>query len=167
LLNFVFKCYLVFFYNEKGKSVIKLREVEDGGSLNVTSTSKLLDIFETAGITNKVNISKDNPFDSGFVFYGCKHYLRNCKILCPKCEKFYSCRVCHDKVSNHDLERHSVTHVFCYNCEEVVPIASTCVKCNSSFGCYYCDKCKLISGNPLQENYHCDECILIIIIYLL
>jgi hypothetical protein len=67
--------------------------------------------------------------------------------------------LCHDKFSDHEFDRFSVSQVYCYNCKNVVPIGSNCIKCNFSFGRYYCDKCKFISGNPFQQNYHCDECL--------
>ena len=28
--------------------------------------------------------------------YGCKHYLRRCKIVSPCCNEIYSCRLCHN-----------------------------------------------------------------------
>ena len=35
---------------------------------------------------------------------GCRHYLRRCQLKCPTCEKFYTCRICHDLVENKEPE---------------------------------------------------------------
>lgn len=37
--------------------------------------------------------------------FGCEHYRRNCKLLAACCGKLFSCRFCHDKVSDHSMDR--------------------------------------------------------------
>jgi hypothetical protein len=36
---------------------------------------------------------------------GCKHYKRGCKILADCCNKFFPCRLCHDDISAHKIDR--------------------------------------------------------------
>lgn len=37
--------------------------------------------------------------------FGCEHYKRNCKVLSACCNKLFTCRFCHDKVSDHSMDR--------------------------------------------------------------
>jgi CHY zinc finger len=37
--------------------------------------------------------------------FGCEHYKRNCKLLAACCNKLFTCRFCHDKVSDHTMDR--------------------------------------------------------------
>lgn len=37
--------------------------------------------------------------------FGCEHYKRNCKLLAACCGKLFTCRFCHDEVSDHSMDR--------------------------------------------------------------
>ena len=37
--------------------------------------------------------------------FGCEHYKRNCKLRAACCGKLFACRFCHDKVSDHSMDR--------------------------------------------------------------
>jgi zinc finger-like protein len=37
--------------------------------------------------------------------FGCEHYKRNCKLVAACCNKLFTCRFCHDKISDHTMER--------------------------------------------------------------
>lgn len=37
--------------------------------------------------------------------FGCEHYKRNCKIRAACCGKLFTCRFCHDKASDHSMDR--------------------------------------------------------------
>lgn len=37
--------------------------------------------------------------------YGCEHYKRNCKLRAACCDQLFTCRFCHDKVSDHSMDR--------------------------------------------------------------
>lgn len=37
--------------------------------------------------------------------FGCEHYKRNCKLRAACCGKLFTCRFCHDKVSDHSMDR--------------------------------------------------------------
>jgi uncharacterized CHY-type Zn-finger protein len=92
-------------------------------------------------------------------FYGCKHYLRGCKIECNECKKFYPCRICHDKVENHTLIRMEIKNAYCYSCKQVVPLGKECLNCKVEFGDYFCDECKFVIATPFHNTYHCKKCI--------
>lgn len=94
----------------------------------------------------------------GHVFYGCKHYLRGCKVECDECKKFFPCRVCHDKDADHPMERRDTKNVWCYFCEKVGPIGKNCVHCQKSFADFYCKSCKFLISTPFHHTYHCPKC---------
>jgi len=37
--------------------------------------------------------------------FGCEHYKRNCKVRASCCGHLFPCRFCHDKVSDHSMDR--------------------------------------------------------------
>ena len=37
--------------------------------------------------------------------FGCEHYKRNCKLRASCCGNLFTCRFCHDKVSDHSMDR--------------------------------------------------------------
>lgn len=37
--------------------------------------------------------------------FGCEHYKRNCKLRAACCGLLFTCRFCHDKVSDHSMDR--------------------------------------------------------------
>lgn len=43
--------------------------------------------------------------DTDGQIYGCEHYKRNCKLVAVCCDKLFTCRFCHDKVSDHSMDR--------------------------------------------------------------
>lgn len=43
--------------------------------------------------------------DSEKEVFGCKHYKRNCKVRASCCGKLFTCRFCHDEVSDHSMDR--------------------------------------------------------------
>jgi uncharacterized CHY-type Zn-finger protein len=151
----------VTWYKDDDKIELKLKNyVSETPPLKITDPAQLPLLLEKSK-NNALNIPtvKENAIGiTDHVFYGCKHYLRSCKILCSICKRFFPCRVCHDKVSDHELNRSETSHVLCFNCLKIVPIAQNCSNCKKSFGCYYCDKCKLIYGSTVTSVYHCDEC---------
>ncbi|KAK2962619.1 putative E3 ubiquitin-protein ligase SRFP1 [Blattamonas nauphoetae] len=92
------------------------------------------------------------------VFYGCKHYLRGCKYQCNECQRFFPCRICHDKIADHEMDRKAVSTVWCYSCDQIGPIGQNCTNCGVEFAPYYCQECHLLSGTPFKSIYHCQKC---------
>jgi tyrosyl-DNA phosphodiesterase 2 len=89
---------------------------------------------------------------------GCNHYRRNVKMQCVTCEKWYTCRLCHDEVEEHTLPRRLTKHMLCMLCGHPQKVSDTCVNCNESAARYYCSICKLWSDDVHKPIYHCDEC---------
>ncbi|OBS65730.1 hypothetical protein A6R68_05730 [Neotoma lepida] len=50
---------------------------------------------------------------------GCKHYDGGCLLKAPCCDKLYTCRLCHDNIEDHQLDRFKVKEVQCVNCEKI------------------------------------------------
>lgn len=91
--------------------------------------------------------------------FGCKHYKQNCKVVATCCNQIFTCRRCHDEVSDHLMDRKSTTQMMCMKCLEIQPIGPTCLtlSCNKySMARYYCKICRLFDDN--REIYHCPYC---------
>ncbi|KAG6753892.1 hypothetical protein POTOM_041896 [Populus tomentosa] len=77
--------------------------------------------------------------------YGCEHYKRNCKLRASCCGKLFACRFCHDKVSDHTMDRKATLEMMCMRCLKVQPVGQVCATptCNGlSMAKYYCNICK-------------------------
>ncbi|KAJ3670660.1 hypothetical protein LUZ60_008086 [Juncus effusus] len=91
--------------------------------------------------------------------FGCEHYKRNCKLVALCCDKLFVCRFCHDKVSDHTMDRKAVREMMCMKCLKVQPISPNCStpSCNGfSMAKYYCNICKLFDDD--RNIYHCPFC---------
>ncbi|XP_022150600.1 zinc finger protein BRUTUS-like isoform X3 [Momordica charantia] len=91
--------------------------------------------------------------------FGCEHYKRNCKLLATCCGKLFTCSFCHDKVSDHKMDRKASTEMMCMRCLKFQPIGSVCTtpSCGGlSMAKYYCSICKLFDDE--REVYHCPFC---------
>ncbi|CUM66013.1 uncharacterized protein PRCAT00003667001 [Priceomyces carsonii] len=99
----------------------------------------------------------DSPFNQ---IMGCQHYQRNCKVECPICLRWFTCRFCHDnEISDHKLTRSQVKHVLCMNClTPQVPKNNYCVECGLELAHYFCRTCVLYDNDPTKDIYHCDQC---------
>ncbi|KAK4157474.1 hypothetical protein C8A00DRAFT_11721 [Chaetomidium leptoderma] len=90
--------------------------------------------------------------------HGCEHYRRNIKLQCASCERWYTCRHCHDAVEDHVLPRQQTKHMLCMLCGCAQKASDTCTKCGQSAACYYCAICKLWNDDPNKPIYHCSDC---------
>ncbi|KAJ0725095.1 putative transcription factor C2H2 family [Helianthus annuus] len=91
--------------------------------------------------------------------YGCEHYKRNCKLRAACCQKLFTCRFCHDNVSDHTMDRKATTEMMCMNCLKVQPVGPVCStpSCNGlSMAKYYCSYCKFFDDE--RTVYHCPFC---------
>ncbi|XP_057516659.1 zinc finger protein BRUTUS-like At1g74770 isoform X2 [Amaranthus tricolor] len=82
--------------------------------------------------------------------FGCKHYKQNCKLVAACCNQIFTCRRCHDEVSDHQMDRKFTTKMMCMKCLEIQPIGRTCLtpSCNKfSMARYYCTICRLFDDN--------------------
>ncbi|RUP51124.1 hypothetical protein BC936DRAFT_149762 [Jimgerdemannia flammicorona] len=91
---------------------------------------------------------------------GCSHYQRGTKLKANCCGKWFSCRFCHDDISDHSIIRHETKTMMCTHCKTVQPAAQICCNslCKKQLARYYCDKCKLWDDDASKNIYHCDQC---------
>eukprot|EP01080_Neovahlkampfia_damariscottae_P008630 gene8630-577_t len=110
---------------------------------------------------------------------GCAHYNKNCQIHCSVCDKFYTCRHCHnDATLDHEVDRFSVSKLKCLNCSTEQNVSNECKNCKIKFGDYHClfcnlfvnkkenqplnvfhcEKCKICRVGKREEYFHCDKC---------
>ncbi|XAR63927.1 Ubiquitin--protein ligase [Bertholletia excelsa] len=91
--------------------------------------------------------------------FGCEHYKRNCKLLAACCGKLFTCRFCHDKVSDHTMDRKATAEMMCMQCLKVQPVGPICTtaSCNGfSMAKYYCNICRFFDDE--RTVYHCPFC---------
>ncbi|KIX95419.1 uncharacterized protein Z520_08936 [Fonsecaea multimorphosa CBS 102226] len=89
---------------------------------------------------------------------GCVHYKRNVKMQCSVCERWYTCRLCHDEAENHILPRQETKHMLCMLCNTPQAVGQFCKACQVQTACYYCPICILWNNDPERSIYHCDDC---------
>ncbi|KAH8811777.1 hypothetical protein F5884DRAFT_783397 [Xylogone sp. PMI_703] len=89
---------------------------------------------------------------------GCKHYKRNVKLQCSTCDRWYTCRLCHDEVEDHVLIRKETKNMLCMLCGSAQRAGEFCVKCGERAAWYYCPICKLWDNDPNKNIYHCNDC---------
>lgn len=92
--------------------------------------------------------------------YGCEHYKRNCKLLSACCGLLFTCRFCHDKVSDHSMDRQATKEMMCMKCLKIQPVAQYCItpSCNNfMIARYYCSICKFFDDDK-RDIYHCPYC---------
>jgi hypothetical protein len=104
------------------------------------------------------NESEDTLPEASEPVLGCAHYKRNVKLQCNECERWYTCRICHDEAENHVLPRRETRHMLCMLCNTPQPVAQSCRMCAQQAAFYYCGVCKLWNNDPQKSVYHCDDC---------
>ncbi|GAV75718.1 Hemerythrin domain-containing protein/zf-CHY domain-containing protein/zf-RING_2 domain-containing protein [Cephalotus follicularis] len=91
--------------------------------------------------------------------FGCDHYKRNCKLRAACCGKLFTCRFCHDKVSDHSMDRKVTSEMMCMHCLKIQAVGPICTTpcCNGlSMAKYYCNICKFFDDE--RTVYHCPFC---------
>uniref|UniRef100_A0A2C9VNG9 CHY-type domain-containing protein n=1 Tax=Manihot esculenta TaxID=3983 RepID=A0A2C9VNG9_MANES len=91
--------------------------------------------------------------------FGCEHYKRNCKLRAACCGKLFTCRFCHDKVSDHSMDRKATSEMMCMRCLKIQPVGPVCTtpSCGGfSMAKYYCSICKFFDDE--RNVYHCPFC---------
>ncbi|XP_047337425.1 zinc finger protein BRUTUS-like [Impatiens glandulifera] len=91
--------------------------------------------------------------------FGCNHYKRNCKLVAACCGKLFTCRFCHDEVSDHTMDRKATAEMMCMHCLMIQAVGPSCVtpSCNGFFMAkYYCNICKFFDDE--RTVYHCPFC---------
>lgn len=90
--------------------------------------------------------------------FGCEHYKRNVKLQCFTCNKWYTCRLCHDAAEDHTLPRRETKNMLCMICGTAQRAAEICTHCTGRAANYYCDICHLWEDDPNRSIYHCNDC---------
>lgn len=92
--------------------------------------------------------------------YGCPHYMRNCKLKCPTCHKWFTCRFCHDESdSTHIFQQARTEWIMCMLCNKVQkPNSADCEGCGHDFAIYFCKECVLYDNDEMKDIYHCAKC---------
>ncbi|KAG9248573.1 hypothetical protein BJ878DRAFT_3976 [Calycina marina] len=89
---------------------------------------------------------------------GCRHYKRNVKLQCSTCDRWYTCRLCHDEAESHVLIRQATNNMLCMLCGSAQRAAEDCIMCGERTAWYYCGLCKLWDNDPNKSIYHCNDC---------
>ncbi|KAL2815437.1 hypothetical protein BDW59DRAFT_15958 [Aspergillus cavernicola] len=89
---------------------------------------------------------------------GCPHYKRNVKLQCFDCKKWYTCRLCHDEVEDHHLDRPKTENMLCMLCGHAQRAAQYCRWCGDIAAEYFCVACKLWDNDASKSIYHCNDC---------
>lgn len=89
---------------------------------------------------------------------GCRHYQRNVKLQCSACDRWYTCRLCHDEAEDHVLNRKATKNMLCMVCGCAQRAGEFCVGCGERTAWYYCDVCKLWDNDSNKSIYHCQDC---------
>ncbi|KAJ3019272.1 UNVERIFIED_CONTAM: hypothetical protein HDU68_010739 [Siphonaria sp. JEL0065] len=108
-----------------------------------------------------LNTDKNMTYhDKSSNIVGCKHYQRAAKLQAHCCGKWYTCRFCHDEVSDHNIIRNLITTMMCMHCSTVQPAGQDCINvdCQKRVAKYYCKECKLWDDDPRKNIYHCYDC---------
>lgn len=126
----------------------------------IASQQKLLQETsgETSNVEDKTGCSASFRDPEKQVF-GCEHYKRNCKLRAACCGKLFACRFCHDKVSDHSMERKATTEMMCMRCLKIQAVGPRCTtpSCDGfSMAKYYCNICKFFDDE--RNVYHCPFC---------
>ncbi|XP_028786939.1 zinc finger protein BRUTUS isoform X2 [Neltuma alba] len=91
--------------------------------------------------------------------FGCEHYNRNCKLRAACCGKLFTCRFCHDNVSDHSMDRKVTSEMMCMRCLNIQAVGPICMtpSCDGlSMAKYYCNICKFFDDE--RNVYHCPFC---------
>ncbi|KAK9277135.1 hypothetical protein L1049_006674 [Liquidambar formosana] len=91
--------------------------------------------------------------------FGCEHYKRNCKLRAACCGKLFTCRFCHDKVSDHSMDRKATSEMMCMRCLKIQAVGQICrtPSCGGLLMAkYYCSICKFFDDE--RAVYHCPFC---------
>lgn len=90
---------------------------------------------------------------------GCNHYKRNCALICPTCNKQYTCRHCHNEEEfDHELNRKKVDTIVCLECNIKQSVSNKCINCKIQFANYFCQICRLYDDDRTKNIFHCDDC---------
>ncbi|RDL39030.1 uncharacterized protein BP5553_03370 [Venustampulla echinocandica] len=91
---------------------------------------------------------------------GCQHYKRNVKLQCTTCDRWYTCRMCHDETEDHVLNRKATKNMLCMLCGYAqrtcgvcmsmsVEHSHKCIERVSDCDCPICEEYMFTSPHPV------------------
>ncbi|KAI9738489.1 MAG: hypothetical protein M1818_005386 [Claussenomyces sp. TS43310] len=83
---------------------------------------------------------------------GCPHYKRNVKLQCSSCDRWYTCRFCHDEGEDHVLKRRETKNMLCMLCGYAQRAGETCMNCGVRSAWYYCHICHLWDDDASKKH---------------
>lgn len=114
---------------------------------------------EAVSSTDTAEVNKDDDeFERLPHYLGCQHYKRNVKLQCSTCNRWYTCRFCHNEKEDHMLIRVETRNMLCMLCWCAQPAGEVCVGCGERTAWYYCGICKLWDDDSEKSIYHCNDC---------
>jgi zinc finger-like protein len=132
---------------------------------NLMASRWIADQQKSTHSVDKLSNAEDIPGrspsfqDPGKTVFGCEHYKRNCKLRAVCCGELFTCRYCHDNVSDHTMDRKESVEMMCMRCLVIQPVGPVCItpSCNGfSMAKYYCKICKFFDDE--KTVYHCPFC---------
>ena len=83
---------------------------------------------------------------------------RKCRIVAFCCGGSFCCRICHDEVADHLIDRFKTTTIICNICNTKQNVDEKCSSCNIDFDRNFCFKCKLWTSIDMFHCEYCDVC---------
>lgn len=133
----------------------KIQEIQKNANLTCEEKSK--EIFKL--MNPNINIeNKEEEKEFEYNLEGCKHYKRGCLMKAECCGKLVPCRLCHDEILNHKIDRYKTKYMKCKYCNKEQIVSNKCIECEREMAYYYCNICKFWNNDKEKDIYHCEEC---------
>lgn len=147
------KINIFYIMDDTRKKIIEIYQ-----NTRLTNQEKMKQINQLMNLgTKEIVVENNTNIEQNPEIKTCQHYHRKCMILSPCCQKWYSCRICHDEEQDHKLDRTQISTIICHECKTIQPESNQCTNCSIVFADYYCSICKLWAGDNI-DIYHCPDC---------
>ncbi|CAG8494056.1 7423_t:CDS:2, partial [Ambispora gerdemannii] len=120
---------------------------------------------QSSSLTISLTSAEPTPEELRATYYdesnkvrGCMHYQRGAKLQANCCGRWFTCRYCHDSVSDHQIIRYDTKKMMCMYCQNIQTPNQICTKCQTTLARYYCDICKFWDDDSRKNVYHCASC---------
>lgn len=173
---FSYVCYCYYRVNKEDRVLLRHYVVRPANSSFTPSSTPIMLFSDwrddlTFEDLNGLSLQNDQEVAEDIVYLdviqetvnGCMHYPLNCRVICPKCNKDYSCRLCHNddfESQCDELDRFAITSMRCLLCDKVGPIGLRCTHCKGEVAKSFCPKCNYISliSPEVKPFFHCESC---------
>jgi len=146
-------------HKSRASKVVLQQQIVGGGNAVTPTSPSLPALTGDPDPSDKANPYKLLPGDSRKTYYagpnppvpegddceapkvlGCSHYRRGVRLQCSTCERWHTCRFCHDENEDHALVRRETKNMLCMHCGRPQPAQQDCRFCGVRSAKYYCDK---------------------------